>query len=192
MIRRTRAMANILLRGAASLLPDDFSSWGDAMKAEVQAIEKDEEALRFAAGCFWCAIKMRGTSMSFITKATHSGLVFAMSALALSSALVSVRFASSDPFNAGLFALLAAIFGGVLSFYLRSGPVVLMRAAGIVLGGYIIALVSLAVTGDAFQQQHASRLHAALAIEGVVMWAIFLAASVFLVRNRVDHIGSEV
>jgi hypothetical protein len=48
---------------AASVLPEHRRDWGDAMAAEVAAIDEPREALQFAVGCLWAAVTERITFM---------------------------------------------------------------------------------------------------------------------------------
>ena len=46
-----RQFANALMRHAARVMPSSDKAWGDAMRNEMQFIEEDGEALRWAVGC---------------------------------------------------------------------------------------------------------------------------------------------
>ncbi|HEX4637609.1 MAG TPA: hypothetical protein VH189_15600 [Rhizomicrobium sp.] len=46
-----RQVANALMRHATWVMPSSDKAWGDAMQNEMQSIEEDREALRWAVGC---------------------------------------------------------------------------------------------------------------------------------------------
>ena len=57
------SLALFLTRLAARILPDHRRTWGEAMTAEVAAIDHPRDALLFAAGCMWAALSERITFM---------------------------------------------------------------------------------------------------------------------------------
>ena len=56
---RTRRLALRLSAAASWLTPARRRTWASAMAAEVDSIDADAEALRFAAGCLWAAAQQR-------------------------------------------------------------------------------------------------------------------------------------
>ncbi|EGF91308.1 hypothetical protein ABI_27230 [Asticcacaulis biprosthecium C19] len=58
--------ALIVIDLAARVLPGHRQSWGEAMRAEVRAIESAPDALAFAGGCLWAALCERITVMKAI------------------------------------------------------------------------------------------------------------------------------
>ena len=83
-----RRLASALIDHAAHVLPPLLSSWGEVMKCEIDHIEDDVEAVRWAAGCVIASyLEMGGRKMnqSFgtIVRRPSAFLPLAMSLTAL-------------------------------------------------------------------------------------------------------------
>ncbi len=68
------SLALTLVRLAARILPDHRRAWGEAMAAEVTAIDAPRDALLFAAGCLWAALSERITFVKAFVFAGRLGV----------------------------------------------------------------------------------------------------------------------
>ena len=83
-----RRLASALIAHAANVLPPLRSPWGEAMKHELDHIEDDVEAVRWAAGCVIASYLERGgrkmnQSFGTIVRKPSAFLPLAMSLTAL-------------------------------------------------------------------------------------------------------------
>jgi len=87
-----RGIASALIAYATRALPSTRATWGAAMENELEHIESDLEALRWAAGCIAAAYLQRSAERSFgaILKKPSAFLPVAMSLTALVVVLVSI------------------------------------------------------------------------------------------------------
>ncbi|HVC30487.1 MAG TPA: hypothetical protein VND24_04810 [Steroidobacteraceae bacterium] len=104
-----RRWAVRLARCAASLLPADRTSWGEAMRSEVEHIDDHRAALRWAAGALAAAIAERAGAL-LNTRMAGGALAFFAFAQALSMFLAPVsivayrlRWLRIDEFLGGRF-----------------------------------------------------------------------------------------
>jgi hypothetical protein len=66
-ITTIRSLAIRVLAYAEALVPKHASQWGQAMRCEMQQIDRDTEALEWALGCFVASIKARFGAMNLGT-----------------------------------------------------------------------------------------------------------------------------
>lgn len=68
------SLAFTISRLAARILPGHRRAWGEAMAAEVAAIDNPRDAIVFAAGCLWAALSERITFMKAFVFAGRFGV----------------------------------------------------------------------------------------------------------------------
>lgn len=85
-----RRIAAALITHAREVLPPDRAPWADAMERELQHIESDAEALRWAAGCVVAGCVERSRAMDFI----NSGFVRVVLMLLIAGQVLSMLFAT--------------------------------------------------------------------------------------------------
>lgn len=77
-------LALSIARLAARILPARHHVWGEAMTAEVAAIDNPRDALLFAAGCLWAALTERVTFVKAFVFAGRLGVALVTSLYGLS------------------------------------------------------------------------------------------------------------
>lgn len=177
-----RSLALVLIGWCAALLPADRVSWAAAMEAEVDAIEDEHAALAFVVGCVWGSVKERTLTMGFAVQTVRFATIASMLALALVSACIAGRLADVHAPSALVFGLTSALFAAAGVWSLLRGPLALIRTASIMIPVYIIAYVFVRLAGGIGDRWDNAGLYRALAIEGVVIWATFLAGGIFMLR----------
>ena len=89
-----RRLASVLIAHAFNVLPSERAAWGEAMKHELDNIEGDLEALRWASGCVIASYVQRSgeqpRSFGAIVKRPSAFLPLGMSFIALAVVLSSV------------------------------------------------------------------------------------------------------
>ncbi len=86
-----RRMAFALIRHAAKVLPSARSSWGEAMKSELDYIESDREALTWAVGCVLAGYVERSRVMDVLQTWYARGFL----TLLISGQVLSFLFATA-------------------------------------------------------------------------------------------------
>ncbi len=175
-----QSLALVLIGCCAFLLPAERATWAHAMKAEIAAIEDERAALAFATGCVWGSIKERTLTMHFAAHTVRFIMIASMLALAIVAAVIAGRVAGINTPSATIFGLTSILFAGAGIWYLVRGPGALIRTASIMIPLYIIAYIWVQAAGDTATKSVPAELYRALAIEGVVIWAVLLVGSLFM------------
>lgn len=175
-------LAGTLVGWCAALLPADRASWAAAMKAEVGAIEDGYAALSFAAGCVWGSVKERTFDINFVARSVRFATIVVMLVLALAAALLAERMIDINALSALVFGLTSALFVvAVVWSYLR-GPMALVQSASSMIPLYIITYTFVAPHEGIVDAWIDVKLYQALAIEGIVIWAVLLIGGIFMLR----------
>lgn len=175
-----RRLAASLARNCARLLPPHRAEWARAMMHEAAAIDDPGEALRFALGCIRASLMERITTMDFAVTTVRWAALAAMLILALFGALGVWRFAALDPPTAILFSLSTSAFVAAGLWSLVGKPTAIVQISSMMLLAY--ALVLAVMSPSAAASWPNADLHRALALEGMVIWGLLLAAGAFVAR----------
>jgi hypothetical protein len=175
-----RGLAAWLAGRCARLLPRGREEWAAGMRAEVESIDDADEALSFALGCVWAASRERITDMVVNAKTARIGMAVLLMMLAVPAALSGWRILPEHAPTATVFAALSIAFGAAALWTLRKGAAALVPVAGAMTAVSALGFATVAANGDAWRN---ARLFEALAIEGVVIWGLFLAAGLFAARR---------
>lgn len=178
-----RRVAIALVDGCAVLIPREHKEWADAMRAEIEAVEDNDEALSFALGCFWSSVKERVLRIEFVAKVVRAGIPTALSTLALLAAYLSGRHVEAAPETATVFGVSCAIFVTATTLFLTHGAYALARLAGALVPFYLALLALVQLYGNPIAEPAALSLYRALALEGVAIWSMLLLMTVFLARS---------
>lgn len=178
----SRSLAVTLVGWCAALLPADRAIWGAAMKAEMDMIADDGAALSFAFGCLWGSIKQRIFTLIFAARSVRVGMIGAMVALSLLSAITTKRMIDAHAECALIFALTSALFAAAARLTCLRGSIALVQAACLVIPLYLLAYAFLSSGHAMAGGWDDARLYRAVAIEGVVIWATFLMGALFVRR----------
>lgn len=176
-----RSWATNLVARCAGLLPLHRADWAAAMSAEVDAIDDDKAAFNFAVGCVWAATKERTLTMNFAARTVRFVSIGSMLALALAAAVIAGRVADAHAPNALVFGLTSALFAAAGIWSFLRGPWALVQTASTMIPVYLIAYAFVSQRGGADQSVYAT-LYRALAVEGIVIWAVLLAGGIFMLR----------
>jgi hypothetical protein len=177
-----RFLARAIVGWCAALLPADRKSWAAAMRAEVDAIERENVALAFAAGCFLASIKEQTLTMNFAARIVRFAAVAAMLTLALAAAMIAKNVAAVHAPSAFVFGLTSLLFAGTGTWSVLRGPTALIRTATAMIPVYLLAYIVVQSNTVITDDQANADLYRALAIEGVVIWAALLAGGIFILR----------
>ena len=188
---RLRSSARTLVRWCVAMLPAERACWGDAMRAEIEAIGDDRAALEFAVGCLWTSTKERVRAPGFKTVAIRNGMLVVMLALALVAGVLAIKNASASSSVAAVFVLCSAIFAGAAILFRAKGAAFLIRLAITNIPLYVISLCFVQLFDPGTKNAGLSKLYSALAIEGIFVWTVFFVAAMFLRRSDPASITQE-
>lgn len=178
-----RRTALALVEASVAFMPKENKEWADAMRAEIEAVQDNGEALEFALGCLWSSAKVRVFRIKFVADVVHVGVPAGLSALALLAAYLSGRHVEAAPETATVFGVSSGIFAMAVALFLTNGFSALARLAGALVPIYLALLALTFLYGTPIAAPEALSLYRALALEGVVIWSMLPLINVFLARN---------
>ncbi|MCA0977109.1 hypothetical protein LCM19_01875 [Qipengyuania flava] len=176
-------MAIKLVDASVALMPRENKEWADAMRAEIEAVEDNGEALEFALGCLWSSAKVRVLRVEFVVGVVRVGIPAGLSTLALLASYLSGRHVEAVPGTAAVFGVSSGIFAMAVALFLIKGYSALARLAGALIPIYLALLALTHLFRTPIADPEALSLYRALALEGVAMWSILLLITAFLARN---------
>jgi hypothetical protein len=165
-----RSVARRLARQLKRIAPPARSHWAEAMRREQEAIDDAGEALRFAAGCLWACSMERLRSLDLVLCLARGAMIVGTGTLALFGFLTAARLGPIHSQGALIVAVISAAFASASLLLARRGPTAPWAIAAVML-----VLSSVAFLALPLQAQYA-KLYRALALEGVVLWSMLLAA----------------
>jgi hypothetical protein len=160
------------------------------MNAELEAIERSDAALTFAAGCVCASVKERITNMGFALQSTRFATLALMIFLAIASASSAVRLSDINAPTGLIFGLTSVVFAATAAWSLVRGPVALVQAAStmtLVYGSAFLFIRSQAL--DAVGWTNLA-LYRALSAEGLLIWLTLLAGGALLLRGKMHSRAS--
>lgn len=176
-------MAIALVDASVALMPRENKEWADAMRAEIEAVQDDGEALEFALGCLWSSAKVRVLRVEFVADVVRVGIPAGLSAFALLAAYLSGRHVEAAAETATVFGVSSGIFAMAVALFLTNGFSALARLAGALVPIYLALLALTHLYGTPIADPAALSLYRALALEGVAIWSMLLLMTVLLARN---------
>lgn len=188
MTNHNRCLALTLIGWCAVLLPPERASWAAAMKAEVGAIKDGNAARSFAVGCVWGSFKERTLTMTFAARTVRFTTICGMLTLSILSAAITGRLADANASSASVFGLTSALFAAAAVWSYLRGPMALVQTASSMIPFYIVAYAFVSSDGGKAGEWVNARLYNALAIEGIVIWAVLLTSGIFMLRvDALNH-----
>jgi hypothetical protein len=180
-------ITSALIEGCSRVMPAHRQDWALAMRSEAEAISEPAEALQFAWGCALAACKERVLTMEFARSATRVVLLLYISALAAGTAYAATKLWSVHEPTGIIYAALAATLAISVFWSLYRGPMALVQASSTILFVDAIAFILLRTDAPAGQGWVNLELYRALTREGLYIWTVLLAGSLFLSRPTKVH-----
>lgn len=133
-VGRIRRLADAVARLAVRIGPPRQSQFAQGLLAELDHIDEDGEALRFAAGGLWASLRMRVLSPSGLIECGRFGASAGLGALAGGAVFISVGLRDADPSTALM----------VLAFLYAAGSWIASKGKAGLLAGYAIVVLAFA------------------------------------------------
>ena len=174
---RRRALAEAIARQLPRMTPRSRADWAEAMRSEISGIEDPGEALRFSLGCLRACARERLRSLELLLGLARRLMTAGTAAFAMIALFSAIRVHPLDPASAFVFGVIALAFGSASLLLARKGPA---GSAAISAAMLVPSLYGLLGPGAAAWERRQAALYHALALEGLLLWSLLLAASLAL------------
>ncbi|HYE51838.1 MAG TPA: hypothetical protein VEB20_19750 [Azospirillaceae bacterium] len=172
-----RRLLAMLERQLVRVAPPSRSQWAEGMRRELEEIENPGEAFRFVLGCLWACSLERLRSVELVLRLAKRTMVAATGLIAALGLMVAIHMAQVYAPSGLLIGTISIAFGAASLLLARRGP---NAAAAVAVAMLVLSAAGLAAGLTQFREVQHATLYRALALEGLAMWSLLLAASLAL------------
>lgn len=161
------------------------------MRSEASAIADPRETLKFAWGCTLAACKERVQTMQFARSATRILLLLYVAGITVGTSFAATKLWSVHEPTGMIYSAVSATLAISLCWSLYRGPIALLQAASTILFVDAVAFVLLRTEAATGQGWVNLELYRQMTREGLYIWTVLVAGSVFLVRSAHRDSGTQ-